>query len=237
MQIVSRIEVSTACSLTCCPDTASGTTHHDLSLLNRRPTVATRKSSLRGRTERTTAAPYRAPDVRDTATPGRSRPPAGSASLMSTVATFCGHRCSHRAFGCLSSRYATGGVGRSSGEPWHRRRAHREGGTAWNCPTPMARRCRAWSATRWDGLHSGRVHWRRPRAVISCSEELRYAHRQLDAATERPAVALLWRGLRGAIGEHLESEPSRVGGDPARCGTGRGRCRAVNSAYRTHEMA
>ena len=75
-------------------------------------------------------------------------------------------------------------------------------------------------------------------AVISCAEERRYTHRQLDAATERPAVALLWRGLQRGDRVGIWS-PNRAEWVVTQLAAARvgAVLVPVNTAYRTHEMA
>ena len=75
-------------------------------------------------------------------------------------------------------------------------------------------------------------------AVISCSEERRYTYRQLDAATERLAAALLGRGLQRGDRVGIWS-PNRAEWVVTQLAAARvgAVLVPVNSAYRTHEMA
>ena len=74
--------------------------------------------------------------------------------------------------------------------------------------------------------------------MISCSEELRYTYRQLDAATERLAAALLGRGLQRGDRVGIWS-PNRAEWVVTQLAAARvgAVLVPVNSAYRTHEMA
>ena len=75
-------------------------------------------------------------------------------------------------------------------------------------------------------------------AVISCGEERRYTYRQLDAATERLAAALLGRGLQRGDRVGIWS-PNRAEWVVTQLAAARvgAVLVPVNSAYRTDEMA